>query len=68
MRWRFGAAGAARQCAPAALVRRGRAAPQLHRYAVLAVTKRHQPGTVGSTLREIRVPSPELNMEPPRRL
>jgi len=28
---RFGAAGAWGQCAPAALVRRGRPAPQLHR-------------------------------------
>jgi hypothetical protein len=27
----FGAAGAGRQCAPASPVRRGRAAPQLHR-------------------------------------
>ena len=33
-RERFGAAGAWGQCAPAALVRRGRPAPQLHRYAV----------------------------------
>jgi hypothetical protein len=33
MRERFGAAGAWGQCAPAALIRRGRPAPQLHRWA-----------------------------------
>jgi len=31
MRERFGAAGAGRDCAPAALILRGRPAPQLHR-------------------------------------
>src|SRR5439155_26187606 len=44
MRERFDAAGAGRHCAPAALIRRGRPAPQLHRWSACAVlgTRRHR--------------------------